>query len=253
MALYFGWYSDGFDGAFKNERVRFVPGAVAVHLHSFSAASLRAPLKGWCAPMLERGAAATLGNVYEPYLHLTPNLDLFEERLRNGFTFAEAAYASEKVLSWMTTFIGDPLYRPFKEQQDLSLEPTEETREWIAYREGAEIWFSKGRAAGEAALEEKGRELKSGVIFEGLGGLQAASRDPQAAIRSWVQARKFYSNEDDQARCGLRAINALRTLGKNEEALMETVELLNKNPKGRAVPLLKSIEAALVPRDDPKP
>ena len=45
---------------------------------------------------------------------LTPHLDIFHDRLRAGFTFAESAYMSQRVLSWMTTFVGDPLYRPFK-------------------------------------------------------------------------------------------------------------------------------------------
>ena len=97
-ALYFGWYSEQVDGVFKNDQLRLAPGSIAVHIHSFSADSLRLPLRNWCAPLLERGAVATLGNVYEPYLSLTPNLGIFEERLRNGMTFAEAAYASIPVL-----------------------------------------------------------------------------------------------------------------------------------------------------------
>ena len=28
-------------------------------------------------------------------------------------TFGDAAYYAEPVLSWQTTFVGDPLYRPF--------------------------------------------------------------------------------------------------------------------------------------------
>ena len=53
----------------------------------------------------ETGAAATLGNVYEPYLTLTPHLDVFHDRLCAGFTFAEASYMSQRVLSWMTTSV----------------------------------------------------------------------------------------------------------------------------------------------------
>ena len=82
-ALYFGWYCGEVQGAFKAKAFRFLPGAVAVHLHSYSAASLREPLQGWCAPLLDRGAAATLGNVYEPYLTMTTRFDEFE-RLRRA-------------------------------------------------------------------------------------------------------------------------------------------------------------------------
>ena len=38
---------------------------------------------------------------------------VFFTRWLKGFSFGEAAYASQPVLSWQTTVIGDPLYRPF--------------------------------------------------------------------------------------------------------------------------------------------
>jgi hypothetical protein len=73
--------------------------------------------KFWVGPLIRRGAAATLGNVYEPFLQLTPMLDLFYDRLVNGLTFAESAYAALREVSWMTTIVGDPLYRPFSLDQ----------------------------------------------------------------------------------------------------------------------------------------
>jgi hypothetical protein len=33
--------------------------------------------------------------------------------LFHGFTFAESAYSSIEVLSWMSVMVGDPLYRPY--------------------------------------------------------------------------------------------------------------------------------------------
>ena len=74
-ALYYGWYASTAGGAMGAPQ--FVPGAVAVHIHSFSAGTLRDPNANWAAPLITRGAAATLGNVYEPYLDLTPHLDVF--------------------------------------------------------------------------------------------------------------------------------------------------------------------------------
>ena len=244
-ALYFGWYSEQIAGAFKDEGFRFVPGAVAVHIHSASAWSLRQPLSNWCAPLLERGAAATLGNVYEPYLDLTPNLALFEERLRNGFTFAEAAYASQKVVSWMTTFIGDPLYRPYKVRQDVMFTPSAAAQEWAAYQEASRLWFSKDRATGERALQAKGKALKSGAIFEGLGCLESWASDRAAATASWTQASRYYQNEEDQVRCGLHIIDALRSAGKNEEALLATERELKAHPKAEAAARLRALQAEL--------
>jgi hypothetical protein len=86
------------------------------------------------APLVTRGAAATTGNVYEPYLDLTPHLDVLNERLLQGFTFAESVYMSLKVLSWMTTVVGDPLYRPFAGTQGGAwrTEPDAAAEPWIA-------------------------------------------------------------------------------------------------------------------------
>ncbi|PHX95325.1 MAG: hypothetical protein CK546_03255, partial [Pedosphaera sp.] len=41
VGLYAGWYDGGVSGPFERERVEFLPGAVAYHLHSFSAHTLR--------------------------------------------------------------------------------------------------------------------------------------------------------------------------------------------------------------------
>jgi uncharacterized protein (TIGR03790 family) len=250
MALYLGWYSGEVAGAFLDPAVRFLPGAVAVHLHSFSATSLRAPLQGWCAPLLERGAAATLGNVYEPYLMLTPHLDLFEQRLRAGDNFAQAAYGSQAALSWMTTFIGDPLYRPFKAwQAPVAGKPTEYT----AYREGAERWTAKGRAAGEAFLQAKGRALKSGVILEGLGWLQLEAKDSGAALASWRTARGYYKEDADRIRCALHTVGVLRGTGKNAPALALVREQIKQFPQAPATGRLRAIELELAPPPPPPP
>lgn len=112
-AFYLGWYAHNVNGPFANPGFSFLPGAVAVHLHSYSAAQLRDPAKNWCAPLLARGAAATLGNVYEPLLGFTHYFDLFTIALLNGENFADAAWFSIPVLSWQGLALGDPLYRPF--------------------------------------------------------------------------------------------------------------------------------------------
>jgi uncharacterized protein (TIGR03790 family) len=110
---YMGWYMEHVGGAIARPGFRFERGAVAYHLHSFSALTLRSTKERWVGPMLARGAAVSMGAVYEPYLRGTPHLDIFTDRLLKGYTFAEAAYMSQQMLSWNITFVGDPLYRPF--------------------------------------------------------------------------------------------------------------------------------------------
>jgi uncharacterized protein (TIGR03790 family) len=113
IALYAGWYDNEVSGPFARPTVEFMPGAIAYHLHSFSAAILRTPNRHWAGPLLAKGATATMGCVDEPYLEATPDLHAFFGRLLAGFSFGEAAYASQAALSWQITVVGDPLYRPF--------------------------------------------------------------------------------------------------------------------------------------------
>ena len=99
VALYLGWYHDGAIGPWVTPPNRFVPGAIAYHLHSFSAATVRNETSGWVGPLIAHGADATMGMVYEPFLALTPHEDIFTRRLLQGAYFTKAAYASERGLS----------------------------------------------------------------------------------------------------------------------------------------------------------
>jgi uncharacterized protein (TIGR03790 family) len=215
-ALYLGWYSEKVGGPFVRPGFRFAPGAVAVHIHSFSAVTVRNDKDNWVGPLLNAGAAATLGNVYEPYLSLTPHLDIFEERLRLGFTFAEAAYASQRVLSWMGTCVGDPLYRPFPAVPDVA--DAKGTEGFEAYKKGALRWFVN-RPEGQKTLQDSARKLKSGVVWEGLGLLQMGANDRPAAIESFEQARKAYTEVEDILRNTIHEVIQLRASGKETEAV----------------------------------
>jgi uncharacterized protein (TIGR03790 family) len=116
-AIYAGWYTDTANGPFVLPSVEFMPGAIAYHLHSYSAQNLRDPIHNWVGPLLAKGATVTLGCVDEPYLDLTPNIGIFLERLAvHGFTVGEAGLACQAYLSWQNVVIGDPLYRPFAKQ-----------------------------------------------------------------------------------------------------------------------------------------
>jgi uncharacterized protein (TIGR03790 family) len=111
-ALYCGWYSLAkYVDAFE-----WKPGAVAYHLASGEARSLRDPAsQAWCKKLLEDGVCATIGPVNEPYLGSFPRPDEFFGMLLQGeLTLVECFSRSNPFNSWMMTLIGDPLYRPFK-------------------------------------------------------------------------------------------------------------------------------------------
>ncbi len=113
-ALYCGWYSLGryVDSFVWNK------GAIGYHIASDECASLRnknRPL--WCLKMLEKGVAATIGPVYEPYVQGFPLPELFFDYLTQGYmSLGESYLVSLPFLSWQTILIGDPLYQPFSPQ-----------------------------------------------------------------------------------------------------------------------------------------
>jgi uncharacterized protein (TIGR03790 family) len=179
-AVYYGWYANSINGPFADPAFRFRPGAIAVHIHSFSASTLRNPAGGWSGPLLERGAAATLGNVYEPYLTLTANLDVFQDRLMSGFTFAESAYCSLRGLSWMSVCLGDPLYRPYAAWRSLG---SSAKSSWQRYRDI--VLIADGNVVGAAqALEAAARESGNSMFLEALGAAQADAGDLSGALGS---------------------------------------------------------------------
>lgn len=113
-AIYMGWYRSRAYGPWRQVGRQAPAGAIGFHLHSFSANSLRSPKHGWLAALLAQGYCATVGNVYEPYLHLTHRPDRLLHYLQQGYCFGAAVQMSLPALSWMGVAVGDPFYRPFK-------------------------------------------------------------------------------------------------------------------------------------------
>ena len=115
-AIYCGWYSYGhYIAAFT-----WVRGAVGYHIASAECTTLR--VKGsqvWCKMMLEKGAAATIGPVAEPYVQAFPVPDVFFGLLIDGrLTLVECYALSNPFWSWQMVLIGDPLYRPFMNRRN---------------------------------------------------------------------------------------------------------------------------------------
>ena len=110
-AIYCGWYSLGkYIDSFKFSR-----GAVGYHISSLDAVDIRDSSNNqWVSSMLERGIAATIGAVDEPYLTAFPLPQLFFSRLIAGDCIAEAFAKTNPYLSWQVMLIGDPLYTPFR-------------------------------------------------------------------------------------------------------------------------------------------
>jgi uncharacterized protein (TIGR03790 family) len=111
-ALYCGWYSRAnYVDAFK-----WKTGSIGYHIASSECLTLKNKSRNvWCIKMLEKGVAATIGPVSEPYVNAFPLPELFFGLLVDGnLTLAECYLVSIPYLSWQMVLVGDPLYRPFK-------------------------------------------------------------------------------------------------------------------------------------------
>lgn len=232
-SLYFGWYAFDVEGPFLNPQFRFNRGAVACHLHSYSAETLRTTTTKWAAPLLDRGAAAVLGNVYEPYLNFTHHFDIFNERLLKGFTFVESAYMALPALSWMNVAIGDPLYRPFEAFNNFDEKNfrNDENAAYKALRLAARRWGGDESAILEDKLESAGEKLESGVIYEALA-LRAARELKYVKAEAFLEkALVAYQDKADHVRIRLHQVDFYRLQGKKEDAIA-LLELIPKDFAG---------------------
>lgn len=243
-SLYYGWYAAAMAGPFTQPDFQFVRGAVAVHIHSFSASTLHDENANWVGPLLSKGAAATIGNVYEPYLQLTAHLDVFNDRLLHGFTFAESAYMSAPALSWMSVMVGDPLYRPYAAWIGLG-DKEKPSSDWSAYHDFAVKNSSLGATEFRAAAKQFAARTHNAVMLEDIGLLEAAAENPIGASGCFDLARTTYAKRDDILRTILHEADALAKQNKAKRALDLIRTVLRIVPDAPASSLLRKKEGEL--------
>ncbi len=215
VVLYFGWYTGHVTGALKDTAFRFKRGAVACHLHSFSASTLQTDTQFWVGPLLARGACGVLGNVYEPFLTMTTHFDLFNARLLGGFTLAEAAWMATPAASWMTTVVGDPLYQPFRRgvRYDMATE-----REHKSFRLAVRRWGGD-RDALLANLERAATNLESAALREMAALHLLGEKDYPAAVAAFEKAEAAYTEPADKLRQIFHRARAMSESGDEEAAV----------------------------------
>lgn len=221
-ALYLGWYSEHVAGPFQQPDFAFRRGAVAYHLHSGSAKSLRTRDQHWAGPLLVAGAAAVMGAVDEPYLSYTPDLQVFTDRLVAGYSLGEAAYLAQRALSWQITVVGDPLYRPFAalhtDAGGTRDEGSEDETAWEHVRRmnllASQQQLNIALAYGRDALRQ-GNTLP---VREKLADLYARNELWPDALREYQQVSNEAVTAQTAVRVGQRAVLALRLLKRTNEA-----------------------------------
>ena len=236
IALYIGWYAQDADGPFTLPNVEFMPGAFAYHLFSFSASTLRSTTRNWAGPLLAKGATATMGSVDEPYLGGTPDMAVFVSRfIYYGFTLGEAAYASQPVLSWQTTVVGDPLYRPFGGNPELVhkqlVEGHNKLAEWSFLRM-VNLAVANGKPMIEAVagLEQLETTKSSAVLTEKLGDLYAAQGKPSSAAHEYQLALKLEPTPQQKLRLLLHLGEKFQALERPADAYDQYQSILHDYP-----------------------
>jgi uncharacterized protein (TIGR03790 family) len=254
--LYFGWYTDNMNGPFTLPDFEFPPGAIALHIHSFSAHTMRSPTEGWCGPLVAHGVTATMGNVFEPYLEFTHHPDLLLHALARGWTLGEAAYYALPVLSWQSVLIGDPLYRPF--QVDFSeqwksrgnLPPS--LAPYAVLREMHLLDAEKKSADAVAMAHASMDESPSFVIGLALAERLAAAGDAAGAAREVEFARFIKTFRPQEWALAVEAARLLVAGGRAQSAEEVFKNLLSSDglpPAARVGWLSAAQDAALAAHD----
>ncbi len=245
IAFYAGWYDADVSGPFTRKTVEFMPGAIAYHLHSFNAVSIRDPQRHWVGPLLAKGVTATMGSVEEPYLELTPNMTTFGAVLLGfGYSFGEAALAAQPVLSWQITVVGDPLYRPFGillPGEHIGMRFTRLHEELTARHSPLLSWaflqivnfqLVSGVDPGRVALElERNPPVQnSSILQEKLGDLFFELGKLGDAMRAYQQALSCEVTPQQKTRLLLGVAKLEGLYGRREKALGHYEELLRDTP-----------------------
>lgn len=249
-ALYYGWYTSSRNGPLLDPNFRFKKGAIAIHLHSSSASNLRNKNSNWVGPLLDKGAAATVGNVYEPYLQLTHQFDIINDRLLAGYTFAEATAMSIPYISWQSLAIGDPLYRPFLHKAS-SGTTVDEDKLYRAVGLAFTAWKGDDEKIAQR-LRTAAIQKKDARFYEILGLWSLFKKDTKDAMSYFFPAQKLYTEESDQIRISLHLAQLYRSL-KDKKSAINTLKTAHaKKPTAAASKTLQAMINVLQP-PAPKP
>ncbi len=227
-SYYYGWYSHKKSGPFLNPQLKFPRGAVAVHIHSFSAANIQTTSNYWVGTLLKKGACATLGNVYEPYLSFTHHLDIFHDRLLKGYTLIEAASMAHPVLSWQGVVLGDPLYRPGAQFSNKKIFQSKEHLDFKTTRLAALTWKESPQKQNRK-IRSIAKKKKSAILYESLGLNQILENNFKNAQIAFHQAATCTEDRVTLLRLKLHEIEMLRMSQRKEEAITFLHQLRKEN------------------------
>ena len=249
IACYYGWYDWNLSGPMLNPSFRMRRGSVAIHIHSYSAQQLRNPKQNWSGGLLEAGAAATVGNVYEPFLALTHHLDILHDRLLKGHTWVEASWMALPVVSWQAITLGDPLYRPFA-HLDGGGKVLDADREYRALCTAMEQWRDDPKER-IVKLKNAAIRMNSGIFLEAIALESIEDNNTNRAGTLFIQARELYSDKSDQLRQDLHRVAMVRRMGNQSLAADNLKRMIAEYQGVPEVAAAKAWLKQIVPPVDP--
>jgi uncharacterized protein (TIGR03790 family) len=252
-AVYFGWYTHTADGPFRNSEFRFKQGAIAAHLYSYSGSTVRSTKHAWVGPLLTKGAAAVLGNVYEPLLTPSTHFDIFSDRLIKGYTVAESAAMATPGVSWQTIVVGDPLYRPFRKVEPLLNRNID--YDYKTFHLAMQRWGDPDQKKDLFKnLEVAAKKQRSGNLYEALGQLSQEyyPKKLRTASKYYDDAFKLFREPKDKLRVRLTQIDMIRRTRGKEMAVSQLEELV-ADQRYANIPELEAAKVTLTQLNPPPP
>jgi uncharacterized protein (TIGR03790 family) len=230
-ALYFGWWSNDLAGPISDPFFRFAPGALGIHIHSFSADTIRSNERNWVGPLVARGITGTVGNVYEPYLQFTHHPHLFMEAISKGKTFGEAGYYSLPALSWQEILVGDPLYRPFKLSLDEQLalidqQPFDYAQYVVIRKMNLLIRDGLYDEASELGIRYFNKISGFALLFT-IGKCQFSMGSPESALETFGLIDYFIPFKTENITIAYEMAQYLESMNAESQALKIYIQLLN--------------------------
>ena len=235
-AIYVGWYKHRANHQWLDRSVRVPRGAIAYHLHSFSANTLRSERKNWLGPLLAKGYALTFGYVYEPFLGLSVRPDLFFQSLLTGRSAGEAFSLANPALSWQSILIGDPLYRPFAFSLEEQMK-SEATGAFASYRQLNQFYKNKSLFGEAEALQLE---------------LKASFDEPNIALMLTLATALLKGGQSDRVIQLLKPLTYLKGFDLEDVSLADAAaQLLREAGDSRSAMLLyqKLLFAGTLPKD----
>lgn len=251
-SVYFGWYAHPANGPFHPDAAgdfRFAPGAIACHLHSYSASPSVRTKTSWVGAMLERGAAVTAGNVDEPYLGHCLNYDVFYDRLLKGYTVAEAGLMASPSLSWQGAIYGDPLYRPYAALKKGIHTVDNPFAVWRNILQGA-----RGNTAQILRAVQQRLTKPDGAVYAEMFAWYCLENNmEQGASTYFSMASRAAKSHADKLRNRLMQISTMFSFGDKDAAKALMRATLQENSTSPHAPAVEALADVVIKEERPAP